>query len=121
MSQTARRRQVPERPPPPGPGPQSLTCGARAPRAPPASGTAAAGREREAENFLLPARNPEVTPKLPYRRGRLPRVAPSPLPRFAERRTHDVRCSRSLSRDLESGVLAPPGVQFFLLRALRLH
>lgn len=56
-----------------------------------------------------------------YRRGRTPRVAPSPLPRFAKRRTHDVRCARSLSRDLESGALAPPGVQFFLLQAFRLH
>lgn len=44
--------------PPPGLGPQSLTCGPAPSRAPPASGTQAAGRGGWASNFLLPAPRP---------------------------------------------------------------
>lgn len=98
---------VMKRPPPPGLGPQSLTCGARAPWAPPASGTAAAEREKEADNFLLPGAQPGSDSHATSEAAR-PRLAPSSRPRFAKNRTRDVRVRAGpLARSGEHGFLLP--------------
>lgn len=101
MSQSARRRQVTDRPPPPGLGPshshaRPVPLGLLPPRGqqPPAEkGKPITSCFRRATRKRRPS----------YRRGRTLRAALSPLLGFAKHRTHDVRCSRLLSRDLESG------------------
>lgn len=109
---------VTERPPPPGLGPQSLTCGARAPWAPPASGTAAAGRKKKPITSCFRARNPEATPTLQARPHALEQLL---LPGRASPKTERATSgSRGSSREIwRARVLAPPGVQFFPLNAPR--
>lgn len=84
-------------PPPPGLGPQSLTCGPAPSRAPPASGTPVAGRGGWANDFLLPAARPGSDS---HASGRAPNTKGNLFAPHAPKQIRRGRGARGNSRDI---------------------
>lgn len=92
----------------PASGPSHSHAGPAPPWAPPASGTTAAGRGREADNFLLPGAEPGSNSQATGEDG-LPKVAPSSRPTLPPKtETRDVIAqAETLAISAEHGFLLP--------------
>lgn len=106
----------------PASGPSHSHAAPAPPWAPPASGTATTGLGSETDNFLLPDAQPGSNSPSTDEAARS-RVAPSSAPRscrFCRKQNARIHGVRGNSRDIwRARVLAPSGVQLFLLSVLQ--